>query len=115
MGRVRRPSAQDYIDVDLVTSIYGGRLPTKDEFIHDMREQWNSYFTEAEKTGKGSSLPGPITFTYYLQLSRVSLVAQVAEVIPNKVREGLLTEAAAKKSIDVLRKLIEYEDATITS
>jgi len=113
MSKIRRPSAQDHIDVDLALSAYGGRIPTKDEFIYDMKEQWESYFTEAEKTGVGSSYPAPITFSYYLQLSRVALLAQVREVIPAKVEKGLLTIVAGRRNIDFIKKLIEYEDETI--
>lgn len=114
MAKVRRPAVQDYIDVDLIESAYGGRMPTKDEFIYDMREQWNNYFTEAEKQGKGSGHPGPISFIYYLQLSRVALVAQKDEVIPSKVKEGLLSGSAARRNIGFIRKLIEYEEREIS-
>lgn len=115
MNKIRRPSAKDYIDADIIMAAYGGRMPTQDEFIHDMREQWDDSFTPQEKLGLGSSSPGPITFSYYLQLSRVALIGQMKEVIPNKVKEGLLTKAAAVRNIDLIKQLIEYENKTIRS
>lgn len=115
MNKVRRPSVKDYIDADIIMSAYGGRMPTRDEFIQDMREQWEASFTAEEKLGIGSGLPGPITFAYYLQLSRVALMGQMKEVIPGKVNEGLLTKAAARRNMDLIKQLIEYENTTINS
>ncbi len=114
MNKLRRPSAQEYIDADIIMSAYGGRMPTQDEFILTMREQWEESFTDAERLGIGSGLPGPITFSYYLQLSRVALIGQMKAVIPMKVKEGLLTKEAAGRNIDLIKQLIEYENKTIT-
>lgn len=108
MNKVRRPTAQDYIGTSLALDM--SKVPTRDEFIHDMNEQWESYFTESEKKGPGAGVPGPVNFKQYLQESMAALLRQRDEIIPKQVKENTLEKQDAAAATELLNIIIEYEE-----
>jgi hypothetical protein len=108
MAKIRRPTAQDYLDVGW--KFRAGEVPTRDEFITDMKEQWEREFTEAEKRGPGAGIPGPLNFKHHLQLSLETLKRQVDEIIPGKFEQGLLSKEDAAASVELINILIVYEE-----
>jgi hypothetical protein len=105
-GKIRRPTASDYINAAMVLDT--NQIPSFHDFMEDLKIQWQEQFTIAERQGAGGK--APITFADYLALSMETLKKQVEEVIPVKFREGLITKEDAAAATELANILLRYED-----
>jgi hypothetical protein len=103
-GKVRRPSATDYINASIALK----DMPSYSEFIADIRSQWMDQFTEAERHGKDGN--APISFAHYITLSQETLVKQRDEVIPKMFKEGKVSAEDAAAATEIANMGIEYID-----
>jgi|YNPNPStandDraft_1061719.scaffolds.fasta_scaffold201873_2 hypothetical protein len=107
MDKIRRPTAADYIN----TSILLHDVPTYDEFMEDLKKQWQDQFTEAERLGVNGN--APISFYYYINLSMETIKKQIEEIIPQKYKEGTLSAEDAAASTELLTILLSYEERAL--
>jgi hypothetical protein len=108
-GKIRRPSAADYINASIALK----DMPSYTEFIADIRTQWMDQFTEAERHGKDGN--APISFAHYITLSQETLVKQRDEVIPKMFKEGKVSAEDAAAATEIANMGIEYIDQCMRS
>lgn len=110
--KIRRPSAQDYIGMGV--QFNRAAVPTYEEFIADLREQWQQQLREPEKFGI-EGYKAPIDFKQYMRESYTALCSQVEEVIPQKFKDGLLSKEDAAAATELGTVVLGYEERFLNS
>jgi len=110
--KFRRPSAQDYTGFGV--HFKPGAVPTYEEFMADMKEQWSQQLRETERLGTGG-YSAPIDFGQYMRESHAALVYQLEEVIPKKAADGLLSQEDAAAAAELGRIILGYVKRFLSS
>ena len=104
-------SSKEYLDASIALSLEG--LPNYDEWLYDMREQWQDNFTESEKEGFASK-PGPIDFLQYMQEAHVTLQWRRDKDIPERFTRGIIDKSDYDANISLITKLIAYAERALS-
>jgi len=110
--KLRRPTAQDYLGMGV--QFKREEVPTYEEFIEDQRQIWQQQLREPEKYGV-EGYKAPIDFKQYLRESKVALIYQIEEIIPQKFKEGLLSNEDAAAATELGTIVLSYVERYLNS